>query len=214
MTRVAIELRVRAAQFVFGAQRVIVANLGPLLVTMAILAFFAKTRPMRILGTVATDTAAWQLVVKLAASMAGRTGQSRMATEQRKAGYLGVIEFRVAPTALGMTLTAVVAALAAMDIVGRVASGAGLGRAVVLAANVAGIAAHRAVRFDQAKIGLVVIELGGTPCGIVVAGAAVAIELPAMQIIRFVTVRADFLGRTKSSAGLVATDAVLVQMCA
>ena len=156
-----------------------------MLVVVAVLAFRAEARGMGIIGLMAAVAVLRNLVLVIAAAMAGETVDLRVHAQEVIAGFLQMIVFRGLPLLGHVALCAILAARAAMLIVGGMTAIAALRHRLVAAADVAGIAGHRQVRAGQLEFRLVVIELSASPAQRAVALAAFLLELPAVHVIGF-----------------------------
>jgi hypothetical protein len=81
-----------------------------------------------------------------------------MLAEQRKSGHLGMIELRSAPLGRGVAIGAIIAALATMRIVGRMAADAAARSLLVPAPEVTGTATEILVSTVKREAGGGVIE--------------------------------------------------------
>jgi hypothetical protein len=86
------------------------------------LALVAKSHGVRIVGAMAPCAVRRQVVIELASAVATLAGQLAVLTEQREAGFLFMVEPRGAPVSRRMAIAAVVATLAAVRVVGGVAT--------------------------------------------------------------------------------------------
>ena len=146
---VAIELLVHADQRKLGARQVIIGHRLPDQIFMAIVALLPEAPGVRIVSLVAAVAVLGNLVLHVAAAVAADTINLRMTPEQRESGLLLVVELRCLPVAGGMALAAISTAIAAMDIVGGVATRAGFWGRLVLSTEVAPTAADRLVMTGQ-----------------------------------------------------------------
>ena len=104
----------------------IVARDAPPLIVVAIAAFRAEARRVRVVGTVTAIAVLGDLLLVVAAAMAGGAIDLVVHAQQLEAGFLEVIVLGRLPLLSGMAFRAVGAARAAMLVVGRVTAGAAL----------------------------------------------------------------------------------------
>jgi hypothetical protein len=107
---IAIDLGVCADQRKVVPPSMVVTPQRPMLVVMTAVALCPKARGMRIVGFVATVTVLGNLVLVVAAGMAGEAIDALVHTEQFVAGFLQVIELGGLPFLGHMTLRAILAA--------------------------------------------------------------------------------------------------------
>ena len=109
---------------------------------------------------------------------------------EREAGFLLVIEFCRFPPGGGVAAAALYAALAPVDVVGRVAGDAFPWSALVFIAEVATLTRNVRVCVVQWKCGFVVIEACRAPARHFVARSAIPSELAVVWLVLLVTVDA------------------------
>src|ERR1700722_7869720 len=163
VTGVAIDLGVRADQREFVLPGMVVVLHLPVIIVVAVLAFLAESRRVRIIGLMAAIAVLRDLVLVIAAAVAGEAIDLIVHAEQCVVRLLEMVELRRFPFLGHVALAAVIAARAAVLIVGLVAAHAGLGRLLVVPSDVARIAGHRQVRAGQLEVRLVMIELAAGP---------------------------------------------------
>ena len=112
------------------------------------------------------------LILIVAASMAGDAVDPVVDAQQFVLRLLEVVELRRPPLLGNVALSAVLAPRASVLIVGGVAAIAGLWRLLVVSRDVTGVAGHGLVGSRQLEIRLVVIELAAGPARRAVAFAA------------------------------------------
>ncbi len=167
--------------------RVVVVVHLPVTGVVAVLALGAEPCGMHVVSPMASRTILGNLVLVVAAAMAGQTVDVCMGAQQRKPGLLQVIERGTLPLRGHMTAPAIRAAAAAMHVIRGVAAIAGRWSGLVAAADVAGIATYGLMSARQCKVGRAVIELAAAPVpGAVTIGAGLR-ELSVMRIVRLVT---------------------------
>src|ERR1700722_16408678 len=163
VTGVAIDLGVRAHQRKFVLPGMVVVLHLPVIIVVAVLAFLAESRRVRIIGLMAAIAVLRNLVLVVAAAVAGDAGDLIVHAEQCVVRLLEMVELRGLPFLGHVALAAVIAARAAVLIVGLVAAEAGLRGVLVMTSDVARIARHRQVRAGQLKVRLVMIEFAAGP---------------------------------------------------
>lgn len=163
VTRITGNLRMRLAQGKFGAVSVIVGDRLPLLIVVAIVTFLPETPGVRIVCLVTAVAILWDLILVVAASVTRKTINIRVHPKQRVAGFLQVIVFCALPSVGEVALAAVIAARAAMLIVGRVTTDTRFRSLLVVPTHVTGIAQNGAMSACQFEVGLVVVELPARP---------------------------------------------------
>jgi hypothetical protein len=163
MAYVAIEFGMYPHQREFCLRQVIVLDGLPNLVVVAIVTFGAKTPGVRIIGLVAAVAVLRNLVLVHATAMAAETVYFGVPTEQRKPGFLFMIELCGLPFSRGVALAAIAAPLAAVCVVRQVATNAGLGAALVLATQVTAPATQSLVRSGQSKFSFAMVKARAGP---------------------------------------------------
>ena len=172
----------------------------PSIVVMAVAALVAEAGGMRVVGAVAAVAVLRDLVLVVAAAVAGEAVDLGVHAEQLVAGLLEVIELRGLPLLGDVALGAVGAARAAVLIVRGVAADAGLRRLPCSGRRRGRHCRSRSqVRAGQLEVRLVMIELAAAPALRAVALAAGLGELPAVHVVGFVAADA---GRGRLAPGL------------
>src|ERR1700722_12799279 len=190
---VAVDLGVRAHQRELGFRGMIIGHRPPAVIIVAVLALGAESRCVRVVGLVAAVAILWNLVLVIAAAVAGQAVDLCMRTEELVPGLLEMIVLRRLPILRHVALCAIFAARSPVLIVGRMASRAGSRRRLVAPGDVTGIAAQRRMGSRQSEFGFVMIEPPTGPGHGAVTLCAGLCELPAVDIVRFVA--ADAGGR-------------------
>ena len=208
MTRVAVEPGVHPDERKVRLFRVIVGHGLPFLVIVTVIALLTETPGVGVIGLVAAVAVLRDLVLVVATAVAGYAVNVRVRAEQRVTGLLQVVIPGRLPLLGDVALTAIAAARATMLIIGGMTADAGLRRLFVLAAHMAGIASHRAVRARQLETRLVMIEFPTGPTRGSVALAARLAELPMVRVVALVAIDAAARSFAPGDAGLVATIAV------
>ena len=180
---VAVKLGVHALQGEVVARRVIQIRYAPLIIVVAIAAFRAEAGRMRVVGPMAAVAILGNLVLVIAAAMAGCAVDLVVRAQQLEAGFFEMIVFRRFPFLRGMAFRASLAACAAMLIVSRVAADAALWRLFVGTADVTGVACEAAVGPGQSKLRPLVIEFGVRPAERAMALGAGLRELSVMRVV-------------------------------
>ena len=208
VTGVAIDLGVRAHQRKFVLPGMVVVLDLPALVVVTVLAFLAEARRVRIVGLMAAVAVLRDLVLVVAAAVAGDAVDLIVHAEQFEFRFLEMVELRRLPFLGHVALAAVIAARSTMFIVGLMAAHAGLGRLLVPPSDVACIAGHGHVRARQFEVRLVMIELAAGPAQGTVAFAARLRELFVVDVVFLVAADAGRGSFAPSLAFLVAAFAV------
>src|SRR5437588_393967 len=184
-----------------GVARVVEARRLPFLAAVADAAVLAEATGVRVLRLMAAEAVARQLVLQIPRAVAVVAGDPVVHPLEREAGLLEVIELRGLPALGDVALGALGAALAVVHVVRLVAGDALLGRVLVAVAEVTGRARRLGVLVAQRKGGLVVVVADVPPGALVVAGAAVAPQLPLVRLLFSMTGDAFLLRIAKELAG-------------
>ena len=179
---VALHLLVPALQRPLRVLRVIEAGGLPALVVVAVVAALAQAAGMRILPPVAAIAVFRNRVVEAPAAVTIRAVDAVVSSLEREACLFGVVELRGLPARRRMTVRALRAALAAVNVVRRVTGNALTRRAVVAIAEVAREAGGLAMLVPQREVRVVVIERDVAPDRRIVAARAITAEL---AVVRF-----------------------------
>jgi len=190
VTDVAVDLRMRTLKLESRLTRMVVRDLVPGVIAVALLAASSETRSVGVVRAVAPHAGHRQLALIVTAAMTGRAGQLCMTPEQREAAVARMIEARTGPGAGVVTARAVIATRASMRIVRGMTPDAGLRCARVPAADVTGIAAQLRMRAGELKVRAGMIEPRARPGIRTVAGSAIRRHLPPMHVVGAMTVAA------------------------
>lgn len=189
-----------ALQVEIVAGRVIQTCNVPPVIVVAIAALRAEAGGVRVVRAVAAVAILGNLFLVIAAAMAGGATDLVVRAEQSEAGLFQMVVLRRLPLPGGMAFRAGIAACAAMLVIGRVTSHAGLRSLLVGAADVARVAGQAEVRSGQAKLRPVVVEFGVRPGQRAMALPAGLRELAAVRIVGLVATHACRRGLAKCSA--------------
>ena len=208
VTGMAVEFGVRALQRKFMPREMIVDNRMPLVVVMAILALRAKAPRVRVVGAMATIAILGDLLLVVAAAMAGEAVDVGVHAEQGIVRLLQVIELSGLPLLGGVAFGAVGTSGTAMFIVGGMAAHATFRRRLVAPADMAAIAGKRQVSAAQTEFSLAMVEFAPRPAQGAVTIAAGLRELAVVHIVRFVAAQAIRRSLTPAFRVLVAGGAI------
>ena len=183
MADVTLDAGVRAHERELVPSGVVVARHAPALVIMAVFAFGPETPGVRVIRRMATVAVLGNLVLVAAAAVTGEAIQIRVHAEQGVARFPKVVELRRLPFLGDVAFGTVLPARPAVRIVRRVAPDAGLGRRLVAAADMTGVAAQTRMRAREPEFCSIVIEAAAGPGHRTVAVATRLGELAAMDVV-------------------------------
>jgi hypothetical protein len=145
---------------------------------------------MRIVGAMAAVAILGELVFIVFGGMTAGARNYGMRAEQGKARFLEMVEFGGFPVIVRVTFAAIDAAIALVNVVGRMAIAAALRGVFVARPEVAGIAGDFQMRAVQRELCLAVIETVFAPGARVVAVCAQFAERPQVDVIVLMAVHA------------------------
>src|SRR5205823_5803873 len=173
---------------------------APALRRVALIALLAEAAGVHIVRPMAAHALGRQLLRHHVRRVAGVAGDLLVLPGEGPRGVARVVEARRLPF---LAAVADAAVLAEVHVVRLVAGDALLGRPLVAVAEVTGRAGRLGVLVAQRKGGLVVVVADVPPGALVVAGAAVASELPLVRLLFSMTGDAFLLRIAKGLAGCV-----------
>jgi hypothetical protein len=179
---------------------VVVRGDSPQIVAVALAARRAQPTGVTVVRLVAAGAIFWDWVVEVAAAMAVGAADVRVTAEEREARLACVVELTSAPVGSRVTIPAVLALAALVNIVGCMTTDAFLGRAFIALAGVTGRAGGLGMLVGERKRRLVVIEVSLLPRLRVMTGGAVPAQRP--------VVRVDLIVATDASVGSLAVGHV------
>src|SRR6266404_513450 len=183
---VTIDLGMRVHQRKLVLSGVVVVLYRPMIVAVTVAAFLTESGSMRVVGFMTAVAVLGDLILVVAAPMAGDAVDAVVHAQQFVARLLEVVVLRRPPLLGNVAFFAVLAPRAPVLIVGGMAAIAGFRRLLVMPCDVTGVARHGLVSARQLEVRLVVIELSAGPARRAVAFAARLRELPVVHVVVFV----------------------------
>ena len=199
VTGVAIELVVLADERPVPIAAMLKIRRLPGFVAVALATVLAESTGVGILALVATEAGFGHFVVQVAAAVTLLAVQVRVAAQQRKTGFLRVVEFLRLPARGRVAIGAFCPALAPMNIVGRMTGDTLLRSSFVPVAKVTTGAGDVGVFVQQRIVSFRVIKVDLTPARRAVTGGAVPAQLALVGLLLLMTIEA---GSARLTIGL------------
>lgn len=187
MAGMAIDASVRACECESRLLEMIEPRRLPCVLGMATIAPALEAPLVRVIAGVAAVTILGQIVFHAPAAMTARALEVTMATKQREARFLGMIEFRVVPGHSRMAVRTPCPAGPAVHIVGCVTRSAPHGRRSIAMPGMTGSAAHLPVCPGQREMCPSMVKAKIAPACARMAAAAVLTETARMRVILAMT---------------------------
>ena len=186
VTGVAIDLGVCAEQRKLVSPGMIIVDYAPAFVIVTVAALRTEARGVCVIRAVTAGAVLWNLILVIAAAMAGDAVDPIVHPLELIARLFQMIKLRSLPFLGHVALAALIAARSTMLVVSRMTTGTSLGSLQIPSADMAGIACDSGMSAGQFEVRLVMVKFPAAPTRGAMTFAAGLRELPAVHIVGLV----------------------------